>query len=268
MKKKLSAVSVSTLFLSLLLSSNASAGLISLDFNTLPSTQGWSFTKSATGSHSDDTESGTFSLNGSGSLIGDSMGSGLVSPSSVQYANAGIVDANLDWTLTWSMKIIDYEQGGNDNNFGSWFSVYNGTSYVGLALSDTELSAQTSTATGTDWSPSTTYGPTTMDKTFDTTDAFHTYEFSYTADTSTIGFGDWVLSIDGTTSLMGRSLASSGANGLYLGDGTGGANAKWALNAYSFDQSTGTPVPIPATILLLGTGIAGLAGTRIRRKKK
>jgi len=29
-----------------------------------------------------------------------------------------------------------------------------------------------------------------------------------------------------------------------------------------------TAVPAPATILLFGTGIAGLVGTRIRRKKK
>jgi len=33
-------------------------------------------------------------------------------------------------------------------------------------------------------------------------------------------------------------------------------------------ESGGEPVPEPATMLLFGTGIAGLAGTRIRRKKK
>jgi len=30
----------------------------------------------------------------------------------------------------------------------------------------------------------------------------------------------------------------------------------------------GSPVPVPATILLFGTGLAGLAGSRLRRKKK
>ena len=37
---------------------------------------------------------------------------------------------------------------------------------------------------------------------------------------------------------------------------------------YDNISGTSTPVPIPATILLLGTGLAGLAGTRIRKKAK
>jgi len=38
------------------------------------------------------------------------------------------------------------------------------------------------------------------------------------------------------------------------------------INQLSFDTHA-APVPEPATILLLGTGIAGLAGSRLRRKK-
>ncbi len=33
-------------------------------------------------------------------------------------------------------------------------------------------------------------------------------------------------------------------------------------------QAFGTPVPEPATMLLIGTGVAGLIGSRVRRKKK
>lgn len=47
------------------------------------------------------------------------------------------------------------------------------------------------------------------------------------------------------------------------------------IDPYTFSWFTGVnltidaePVPEPTTILLLGTGIAGLAGTRLRRKKK
>ena len=35
-----------------------------------------------------------------------------------------------------------------------------------------------------------------------------------------------------------------------------------------FETQPAAPVPEPTTVLLLGTGIAGLAGSRIRRKKK
>ena len=48
-----------------------------------------------------------------------------------------------------------------------------------------------------------------------------------------------------------------GSNGTYISDTTG-------LDA----TITTAPVPVPATILLFGSGLAGLAGTRLRKKKK
>lgn len=41
----------------------------------------------------------------------------------------------------------------------------------------------------------------------------------------------------------------------------------WGMDALSVSLSGTNPVPEPATMLLFGTGIAGLAGTRLRRKK-
>ena len=40
------------------------------------------------------------------------------------------------------------------------------------------------------------------------------------------------------------------------------------INVEVLPDSIGPPVPVPSTVLLLATGIAGLAGMRIRRKKK
>ncbi len=58
-----------------------------------------------------------------------------------------------------------------------------------------------------------------------------------------------------TLSFYGRHLQS-------LGD------ESWAIDNIRVSSSSPAPVPEPATMLLFGTGLTGLAGSRMRRKKR
>jgi hypothetical protein len=50
--------------------------------------------------------------------------------------------------------------------------------------------------------------------------------------------------------------------------GTGGAGEHFAMDNFTFNESVGSnPVPEPATIILFGTGLVGLAGRKFRRKE-
>ncbi|MBW2659458.1 MAG: PEP-CTERM sorting domain-containing protein [Deltaproteobacteria bacterium] len=70
------------------------------------------------------------------------------------------------------------------------------------------------------------------------------------------------------------SNGSGGYNGAVYGSALGDLNdnAIYALNTFSFlkdgEAIPPNPVPEPATMLLFGTGLVGLVGSRLRRKKK
>ena len=73
-----------------------------------------------------------------------------------------------------------------------------------------------------------------------------------------------------------RGGGGGGTGGGYTYGNTGGTFAKTTSSTLEFDieeiictaAGGGDPVPEPATMLLFGTGLVGLVGSRLRKKKK
>lgn len=71
--------------------------------------------------------------------------------------------------------------------------------------------------------------------------------------------------------LSGIPHSASTVNIVWYASGSGwqgGNDESFAIDNIALSEESGVPVPEPATILLFGTGLAGLVGVRFRRKKK
>ncbi len=246
------------LFASVVLFGHAEAAVISLGFDSAPSSQGWEFKKTDTGSHAGDSEAGVFSVS-TDRLTMNTMSAGFVSPSAVGYTNTGVVKATLPWTLEWTLRIVDYEKVASGPDFGSWFAVYNDVSVVGVAISDVGLTVYDG------------IGGTSILR--DNT-SFQDFRLEYTPDA---GVGAFDLFIDNAliTSGAGRSISGDrffSDNQLFLGDGTGAANAHWEMTSYVFTQNQAAgaarATPEPSSLAMwAGLGVMGLFAARRWRRK-
>ena len=223
--------------------SAASAATLTLDTNSLPSTQGWTYL--AGGDGAGVPESGAFSIAG-GELVQNTLGIGQTTGGGNFYLRNSNLNAGDAWSLTLVGKINGFE-----TNFGrsSGLSIgAGGALQVGFAGNAVEyldgfgFVAQAAFPLGFD--PS----------------AYNSYRLS-------VGSGLQSFSINGTSIYSNQAIVPGSADPstIFFGDGTGFANASANIRSVVFTFPGAGGVPEPASWALMIAGF-GLVGSAMRRR--
>ena len=211
---------------------SAQAVTITLDFDSLPSSQGWSYTSTNFVS-----EVSVFSVDGT-TLTIDTMGMGNVDPS---YRYFDIVDENLPYTVRMTARVLQYEPTPHPHNGPATaftFGAFAGEQSCLVSLNTHQIRC----------------GNNFWD--FDATQ-FHDYHIE-----AMPGVG-YTLYIDNEEFSSGPLLSEPGINNhLVLGNASTYENCLSEITSYEFSQ-----VPAPTTILLAGSGLIGLIGLRRKFRK-
>ncbi|MEM1026956.1 MAG: hypothetical protein AAGJ38_02635 [Planctomycetota bacterium] len=230
------------LALTTLTTATAHAELITeLTFDALPSAQGWNLTQS--GPHANDTEAQMFNVDGTGlnqTTVG--LGMGFSSPGNATYTYltpTEFDDADVI-SIFFTTAVSQHEQTRQDFSFGAhrFYIIHDGQAAL-TGIKPNELSAARSYFT-----------PAGFDGTL-----ANSYQLSLDTTTNTFEFF-----LNGNLVRTGSTEASSSANGFYLMDGTGTANANARIT--QFVGVTGTEIPEPATT----AAFLGLSALALRRR--
>jgi hypothetical protein len=201
----------------------ASAAVVTLGFNSLPSAEGWTYR--AEGSHGGELESNIWSTDRT-TLTMNTMDTPLGQPPSQNtYSQTGIVNTVNPFEVTWRSRVLDSE----GSIAGGWG--------VAVAMGGQQFTVGFST--DAIW-----IADTQMP--FDAT-AFHDYRL-----TGAPGINTFSLYIDNDLFANGRSFVPFfPRNYVLFGDLTSAANARAQLQAFTFRQ-----VPEPAAMFLAVCGAA------------
>ena len=200
----------------LIICMNASASII-LNTCALPSAQGWMY---VSGGNSI-SEKSVFSILNLGPdciLHQDSMGAGQANQGNNGYQINNVVDPSKPFILNVRARVLEEEGDINNNHFGFGFEVGTGTEAFAIMIGPSVIQALDNENENRVLS-------TSIDNT-----KFHNYRLE-----GTPGVG-YKFYVDDYLVAMGASRVMQGDNCLYLGDGTGGTNAKADIASFEFDQ--------------------------------
>lgn len=219
--------------------SQACAGVVIMDFNSLPSTQGWTY--EATGNSASETS--VFSVSG-GVLRQNSMGLGFAAQGDNVYLRPIEINDHDPFQLIVRARVLQSEGAVATNPFGFAFGVnIGGDSYL-VGLSPTQVQGLNQAFVGN----------------IDNTE-FHTYEM---VGTPGVGF---TLFVDSVFVGSATALHLGPPYGLQIGDNTGGTNALAEVSRYEFRQEP-SAIPEPTSFALVGTGIILTAVGSAKRRRR
>ena len=192
----------------------AATTTISLDFNSLPSAQGWTFHNGTSGIP----DTSVFSVGG-GVLHQNTIGFGA---SGFAYRLDGVVDASSPFTLTVIARVLNYEVQSFNNPYGFNIGVLVGTEHFDVGIAPGNIRGGAS-------------GGTLFSNSIDVSQV-HEYRIE-----GTPGSGFFELFVDNISLGTAPAAVTGSPNGLFLGDGTAGANAEVEVSHYSFVQVSNDP---------------------------
>lgn len=211
------------------------AGEFSLDFNTLPSSQGWTFTQLGQPAP----ESDVFTVSG-GVLRQNTIGiGGGGEAGTAAYRLYDVIDPVRPYSISMRARVLQEERFPPFAPlFGFTFGGFNGFEEVAIGFTLSSIQTIDGWYGGRD--------PILMDTT-----RFHDYRLEVQPGVK------YDLLVDSVLVASGKPYAApfdvSFPNALVLGDGTGGANARAEITRFDFSQ-----VPEPGVLALVLVGIAGL----------
>jgi len=215
---------------------SGAALVTSVDFNSLPSTQGWAFESS--GGHASLNESDVMTLSSS-VLTSDSLGEGLSGSAHAMYTRYNDLNDTGLITASWRLRILDSE-GYVGNYFGFAVTMKVGNEVYGVGFGESIIQ---------------THNYTTVSSLDNS--GFHDYRIEATPGNLTYDF----YIDDALVASPNVTISTTALNRLSFGDSTGGANAHAEITSFTVSQ-----VPEPATAgLLLASGLVIAVYRRVKK---